>query len=404
MKPETSPALARAAVFLAWAMAAAAICSIAVSQSLLALALVALLISRVRLRLPPAWLPLALFLAATMVSLLFSGDMAAGRPQIRKLYVYLVLLAVYSAFRGLRDVRHLVLGWAAIGAIDALLGFYQFASKFEARPPGQSFYDYYVASRITGFASHWMTLSHQLMIAFLMLGAFLLFSPSLRKRAAWFGLAALVLIGSAIVISWTRSVWLGAACAAVYLLWCGRRRLLLAAPVLLAAVLLFAPVRARFVSSFEPHQSDSNQHRIVCWRTGWEIIKAHPVLGLGPEIVHKRFLEWVPADIPRPLPPGWYGHLHSIYVHYAAERGIPALLFLMWFLLRMLRDFHRALRALPPGRGEAKFVLHGAIAVIIGIMISGIFELNLGDSEVLMMFLAVAACGYIAVEKAKAIA
>jgi putative inorganic carbon (HCO3(-)) transporter len=405
-KIEKSPAPDRAAVFLAWAMAAAALCSIAVSQSLLALALVALLFSRLTLRLPRAWLPLTLFLAATMVSLLFSGDMAAGRPQIRKLYVYLVLLVVYSAFRGLQDVRRLVLGWAAIGIGGAMLGFYQFASRFRACPPDQSFYNYYLADRrITGFASHWMTLSHQLMIVFLMLGAFLLFSPSVRKRAVWFGLAALALMGSAMVLSLTRSVWLGVACAALYLLWCGWRRLLLAGPVLIAAALLFAPVRARVVSAFQPSQADSNQHRIVCWRTGWEMIKAHPVLGLGPEMVNKHFMEYVPADIrEKPLPPGWYGHLHSIYVHYAAERGLVGLALLLWFFGQTLWDFRRALGRLPGGRDEAKFALHGAVAVVIGIMVSGLFELNLGDSEVLMMFLAAVACGYAAVEKAKAIA
>jgi len=41
-------------------------------------------------------------------------------------------------------------------------------------------------------------------------------------------------------------------------------------------------------------------------------------------------------------------------------------------------------------------VLHGTIAVIIGILVGGLFEFNLGDSEVLMMFLSVVALGYAA--------
>jgi hypothetical protein len=39
------------------------------------------------------------------------------------------------------------------------------------------------------------------------------------------------------------------------------------------------------------------------------------------------------------------------------------------------------------------------MAVIIATMIAGLFEHNLGDTEVLTMFLVVAACGYVAVEK-----
>ena len=45
-------------------------------------------------------------------------------------------------------------------------------------------------------------------------------------------------------------------------------------------------------------------------------------------------------------------------------------------------------------------ILIGAAAVIIGTMVEGFFELNLGDSEPLALFLAVLACGYIALERA----
>ena len=54
------------------------------------------------------------------------------------------------------------------------------------------------------------------------------------------------------------------------------------------------------------------------------MIRAHPILGLGPEQVGKVFLAYVPPDILSPLPKGWYGHLHNIYLQFAAERGLPA--------------------------------------------------------------------------------
>jgi O-antigen ligase len=131
-----------------------------------------------------------------------------------------------------------------------------------------------------------------------------------------------------------------------------------------------------------------------------EMIRAHPWFGLGPEGVKYQFDRYVPKDIPRPLPEGWYGHLHNIYLHYAAERGIPAMLILMWFLGRILYDFLRGLRRLAPGRSDARFVLQGAVAVVVAILIEGFFELNLGDSEVLTMFLVVVGCGYAALEAA----
>ena len=62
------------------------------------------------------------------------------------------------------------------------------------------------------------------------------------------------------------------------------------------------------------------------------MIEAHPLLGLGPEGPRYHFDEYVPEDVPHPRPEGWYGHLHNIYLQYAAERGIPTMLMLMWML------------------------------------------------------------------------
>jgi hypothetical protein len=53
----------------------------------------------------------------------------------------------------------------------------------------------------------------------------------------------------------------------------------------------------------------------------------------------------------------------------------------------------------PPGKSDSRFLLHGGIAVILATLAEGFFEYNLGDSEVLTMFLVVVACGYLALEK-----
>jgi hypothetical protein len=68
-------------------------------------------------------------------------------------------------------------------------------------------------------------------------------------------------------------------------------------------------------------------------------------------------------------------------------------------LLQIACAYWRGLRALPPGRGDRRFLLHGGIAVVLATLAEGLFEHNLGDSEVLTMFLVVVACGYLALEK-----
>src|SRR6266536_1345519 len=119
--------LLSAAQYLAFGSAVTILFSIAASQILLALALVALLLSNAPLRLPRIWLPLGLFLLLTLVSLAFSGDMASGLPQVRKMFVFSMLLVAYSLFRDLRTIRWLFLGWSGVGALVAARGIVQFA-------------------------------------------------------------------------------------------------------------------------------------------------------------------------------------------------------------------------------------------------------------------------------------
>ncbi len=156
--------------------------------------------------------------------------------------------------------------------------------------------------------------------------------------------------------------------------------------------------KERLLSLAHPREDvDSNRHRVVTFRTGLEMIKAHPWFGLGPEEIGRNFNSYVPKDIRRPLPAGYYGHLHNIYLQYAAERGIPGLLCVLWFIGLALYDCLRALFSQPRHqRSQEAFMLHGMLAVTIGILIGGIFEYNLGDSEVLMMFCSVVALGYAA--------
>ncbi|HKA01870.1 MAG TPA: O-antigen ligase family protein [Candidatus Solibacter sp.] len=391
----------RIARWLAFASAVGILLGIAISQIFLALALAALLASGAKLRLPRIWIPIALFMLGTVISLVFSDDPRGGLPQVRKFYVFLELLVVFSLLRTMRMVRWLFLSWAGIAAIAAISGGVQFGAKVaQAHRLGVNFYDFYVGERITGFTSHWNTYSAEEMFALIMLGAFLMFAQDISRRL-WVWISCGVLMAVAILLGETRGIWIAMAVAVLYLVWSWRPKLVLLVPVVIVAGYFGSPaaLKDRFTSIFKPKGVDSNQFRVVTWRTGVEMIERHPVLGLGPEGVKTQFDEYVPADIPRPLPAGWYGHLHNIYLHYAAERGIPTMLVLMWMLLQILYDFWRGLRELPPGPSNRRFLLHGGIAVVLATMAEGVVELNLGDSEVLTMFLVVVACGYLALQK-----
>jgi O-antigen ligase len=386
----------RAPAFLAGAAAATSLVSIAASQILLGLAILALAVNRSQWRWPPVSLPLLLFLGWTLLAVAASPDPAGGLPQVKKFYVYAMLFVVFSGLRTLAEVRWLALAWTAGAALSALWGLGQYGYKFLTTP--RLFYFVYSNERITGFQDHWMTFSGLQMMALLLAGAMLLFWRD-RGWMPWRA-AATAVIALALLIGYTRSMWMGAAAGALWLLWWKKKWLAALVPLIAALLLLLNPfqVRDRAMAVFQPQTGvlRVTEHRAALRATGWEMIKAHPLTGIGPEQAGKQFLAYAPPSVPRPIPADWYyQHLHNVYYQYAAERGLPALAALLWFLLRALLDFWRGLRQLPPD-SEARWMLHGAIASILAVMVSGYAEVNLGDSEVLGMFLAVVACGYIA--------
>ena len=377
---------------LALAAAVSILFSIAVKEILLGAAIAALLLSRRKWRMPAGWLlPLALFAGGTVAALWLSPDWRAGLPQIKKFYAYLIIPVLLTALRGAADAALTMRLCLAAGVLSSLWSFVQFGRKWlAASRTGQDFYLHYIAQRTTGFMSHWQTFGGQLGILLVVAVALLLFARGERRAQRQAGLALAILL-AATALNLTRGIYIASAVALVYLLWAWRPKALLVLPLIGLAALAVAPVRRRAMSLVAPRgEVDSNQHRLVTWRTGLAMIQAHPLTGVGPDRVDEEFQTYLPQDV-KHLPEGWYGHLHNTYLQYAADRGIPVLLCLLWLLGRMLLDLLRGVR-----RSTEPWLVRAGIAAWIGVMVSGLFEANLANSEVLHLFLVTMVCAYAA--------
>jgi len=381
--------LAQAVPFLAGASAIAILFSIAAAQILLGLAIVCLALCRPRWRFPAIGWPVLGLLVWTLIALAVSGDPVAGWPQVKKFFVYAEFAAMATALRGRAAVRATLAGIAAVGALSAAWSLVQYARKLsEAAATGQDFYTYYMGSRTTGFMSHWMTFSGEMLIVLAIFAS----SALWESRGRWIAAGGAALVGVALIVNQTRSAWLAAAVALVYLAIVWRPKALLVLPVFALAGYLLAPdpIRERALSIVQPHgETDSNRHRVATFRTGIEMIRANPVFGVGPDRVGKRFDEFAPPDV-LPLPVGFYGHLHNVYLQIAADRGLPALGFLLWMFAALLRSVWRS---------PDPVVRHAAVASILATAVGGLFEYNLGNSEVLHLFLAVSALATVETER-----
>lgn len=378
-------------ILAAGAAIAGSVVSIAFSQVCLGLAIV-LTISRWRsAKYPPgAWL-LLVFFAWTLLAAAVSPAPAAAWPPIRKFFVYLIVPSLAVAYRGLPSARAILAGMGIGGLLSAFWSLVQYAKKYSAaKAAGVNFTDAYVASRITGFMSHWMTFGGTMMAVFLVGLAYLLF----RRPIAWKAVAALAVIALAIFLGWTRGIWIGVFFGVLYLVWSWRPKIVLAVPVLaIAAVAVMPqPEKDRVLSIIRPRgETDSNAHRKALLRTGLAMIEAHPLFGVGPEQVERNFERYAPEDIARPFPRSWwYGHLHNIYIHFAADRGIPAMLAIIGFFFWLTASIVRAARH---ASGDRLWMLHGIAAFSVSILVTGFFEHNLADSEILMLALGLVTLG-----------
>ncbi len=82
--------------------------------------------------------------------------------------------------------------------------------------------------------------------------------------------------------------------------------------------------------------------------------------------------------------------MYTAIAQIAAERGIPALLLWLWFMVALLRDFVRRRATTVPS------VAMAALACTVALLAAGLFEYNFGDSEFLMLFLVLMTLPYAA--------
>ena len=143
---------------------------------------------------------------------------------------------------------------------------------------------------------------------------------------------ALVLpaLAVAVMLTFTRGAWVGACVAAALLLSLKDFRLLAILPV--AAAILFASAPAEIIKRFNS-MFDVNdptiRDRVAMLREGRQMIRTHPLVGVGPNMVEPLYAQYRDPGAVQPTNP----HLHNVPVQIAAERGLPALGIWLWFLV-----------------------------------------------------------------------
>jgi O-antigen ligase len=361
-------ALEQAGLLALFGVAGALQFSIAIAQILLTISIVCwvalIVLDHESIEVPSFAWPLAVYAVLTLIITAFSPEPRTSLMACKQMVLFLLVPLTYRFARG-GHAQTMVTVIVSCAAAAAAVGIFQY---------GVLHYDN-LGQRPQGTLGHYMTYSGLLMLVICTAVARILFG---ERDRLW---AALVVPALAVAIPLTlaRQAEVGAAAGIALLLLLKDKRLLAILPVLALLFYVAAPAKVtdRVESIFNP-KDPTRSDRLVMVREGVHMIKDHPWLGLGPNMVQRFYAQYREPDAVNKTNP----HLHNVPLQIAAERGLPALAVWLWFvvglivaLAKMLREQHHRLLAAT------------ALAAVVAMLCAGMFEYNFGDSEFLMLFL-----------------
>jgi hypothetical protein len=367
--------------------AAAVLVSIAAAETLLAIACVAWIIQRPSAVVWPSYIvPLGAFMLTTILALLMSPQPEIGMSAIRKFVLFTMGLLAANMVTTTARARTSLGVLLAIGAATAVYALVQFVMAYVHFRSTQNLADDpMVLARITGFMGHWMTFSgEQLLVWCAAIPAVLM----LGRR--W--MIPLGIVGAALILSFTRSVWLGAAAGFLVLALLMPRKVLVSAalPIAIVAAGASGLIYHRLSLSFKEKQFGPDAARFELFIGGVRMIKDHPLFGVGPERIHTEFPRYYrSADLAQPN--FYYGHLENNIVQLGAERGLLCLAAFVWFIFELYASLFAMLKT---AAGDIRWIVLSALSALTGFMIAGLFTYNFGDSEVLLLLLFIVSLPY----------
>jgi len=226
-----------------------------------------------------------------------------------------------------------------------------------------------------------MTYSGLLMIVFVFFFVFNFYEP--KKKLKVLNFALMIPILTSILLSLTRSTWIGIFISAgIFFLYYFRKKpkILTGSGLVLMILFLLLPgsIRSRVFSIFDINDV-TNRDRLHMAYTTIQIVKAHPLTGVGSDNVKKIYPQYRHKNATKDNP-----HLHNNFFQIAAERGILTLIFFTAFFISIFKDLARKVR---DGTELEKRISLAVLFLVIAFLTAGMFEYNFGDTEIKFLFL-----------------
>jgi len=326
-----------------------------------------------------------LYLAVMIVSGIFSARPLQSALGVKEEWIILLYFAIINTMLSrkvfLNALKVLAVSCSIVGIYAVWQHFYGYDLKH-----GEMLLEHSGYFRSAGFFGLCLTFGGFYVIACTsILGSFI-GTSALRDRLL-FGIPAAILF-FAVIASYTRSSWIGAAVGSILLTfvhhWKTGVIYLLIFLLVWLGIYIFHPgliTDYGVASIVDPDYSEGSEVRMDLWDKGLEMWKDNPVLGLGPG----NFTYYHDAyNFPEHI--YGYHHLHNEILNVAVQMGILGVIaFLgMWvvFIVECFRFWKRE-RERDPHAAASVLGCAGAVA---GILAGGMFQCFYTDIEVGMLW------------------
>ncbi len=338
---------------------------------------------RLDFRATPFDAPIALLVALSAGSILFAPDRWLSFYNYYHLmgrYILLYYLVVNN-LNGFDQLKRLVQALLVSAGLVAAYGFYQYFHGMDISTmewvDGNQFPDLKV--RVFSTLYNPNLLAGFLVVMMALAAGLGLNAASLRGKLAFFALVAA--LGVCLALTYSRGAWLSLlAVLAAYGVLYSRKTfwLLLLVPVVVVAG--HNMVLERLVSIVNPTDS-SSLLRLALWESTLTMIAEKPLFGIGWGAYWQVYPEYdFFLNDPRTI----IYHAHNMYLHIAAEIGVPGLLA---FLAVMVGHARLALDAASAAANRwVGGLMLGVLAALVSLAVGGLTDYIMFNTQMSMLF------------------
>jgi len=308
------------------------------------------------------YVPVLLIFLGVTISTLFSSDIqvSAGIWKAWFMAPMLFFIVIINSVKTKKQIKNIIISFVLSGSIVASIAlFYWFSENLTYDHRLEAFYN--SPNYLAMFLSPILILS------------FYFYFVIKNKIFKILLVADYLLLIAVIYLTYSYGAWLGLMGAAIFLFIFLKVKLRYIFLFFLIIVLFFSfQVSSYKFQGFLDFSYPSLKSRLIIWQSSWEIIKDHSLIGVGPGIFQKYYLdEQVNFE---PYPEWAVPQPHNIFLAFWLQTGLIGLIGLIWLLIIFFRGY------------QPKILSSVLLCVMIYILIHGLIDTTYWKNDLSMIF------------------